>query len=201
MRWARHPRAWPIVAVFVLSSPAGCAGIPRDAENYRATATVRTLRDETMLVATVNPLQRGHGMFGRTWERHSLRARIDPHDRRTSFELLEVISYRARKLRGFETLRYETPAGTQRRSVQPFKTDRDCARYRSGVVCRYLEHFAVEISEPLLRQAASGRPRSAFWEWEFHSRSGEQYATKTPIAEIEGLLRRIDDVLGAPEPL
>ena len=162
------------------------------------TATVQTLSEETVLVATVNPLQRGHGIFGKTWERHSLRARIDLRNRATSFELLEVLSYRAPKLRGFETLSYDTPAGMQRRRIRPFKTDRDCAHYRSGVVCTYLEYFAIEIDEPLLRQVGSGSLHSASWEWTFHSSDAERYATTTPIAEIEGLLRRTDEQARCP---
>lgn len=80
------------------------------------------------------------------------------YGRDRTFELFEVISYRADVLKGFDSVEYETLAGMQRRNVRAFKTDRDFAQYRSGLVCTYLEYVIVEISESPLRDKPESTP-------------------------------------------
>jgi hypothetical protein len=179
----------------VLLLLSGCAAIQDEqpAEAYRGKAVVRAESAETVLVATVNPPEHGRGLFGRTWEKHSLRAHVDEKSNKARYELLEAIPYVARQPRRFSSALIDTPAGPQPVPVQTIKEAKDCGQYRSGTICTRIQYVSVDVNEDLLRAVATGRLPGTFWRAEFRDERGKKYVVQTPIAEVQGLLEAVDD--------
>ena len=180
---------------FLLLLLSACTTIQREqpAEAYRRQVEVHAESAETVLVATVNPPEHGRGVFGRTWEKHSLRAHLNERSHKTRYELLEAISYVAPQPRHFSSAWIDTPAGAQPLPMKTIREATDCGQYRSGTICTQIQFVTVDVNEDLLRAVARQNVPGRSWHAEFRDEQGDSYVVQTPIAEVNGLLEAVDD--------
>jgi len=184
-------------ACLLLVLASGCAAVPpEEPAAYCRNVAVVEETSRAVMVSSHGPLEHGRALFGKTWEKHSLRARIDQPSGVARYELLAAISYVAPKAKHFDAAQVETPAGARSALPRTILDAQDCGEYRSGLVCTQIQHVVLDVSEGLLRAVAGGKLPERSWHVEFQDSGGDKYFVLVPIAEVEGLLDAVDVRLG-----
>jgi hypothetical protein len=162
-------------------------------DHFRDTATVKDdALDTVATISTQNGYQEKRGLLRIVWNDTFLRGFIDKATRRHSFQVYQLISYKAAGWRYYESANYQTPSGPRSTPVTVISRDvTDC----SGGNCYYAEHIAFAVDEDLLRTIASSfvPGKAVLWQYKFIPKSGDDFIDGLSNAEVAGFLAKVDE--------
>jgi hypothetical protein len=162
-----------------------------DVEHFDRTASVEDGDlDVTATISTAEGFRYRGGFTERVRSDNFLRAIIDKQSGATQIQLYQTIIYTG-PWRQFRTANVQFPDGL--RSVPLINIAGDVPTCAGGI-CVHEDHVAFEISEEELRRLVAGADRdvSRLWRFKFNATSGEDWEDNMSVAEIAGLLGRLD---------
>jgi len=170
-----------------------------DREHYKESVAIQDDLTVTTF-STIKGFQRKQGLFGAIWDDNFLRGFVDKRTNTRVFQVYSVIYYtgegEASGWKQFQKANYETPQGRKLTPTTILQEKEDCTPLNSYGKCIYNEHVAFKVEESLLNSVRklyqSGKTSSA-WQYQLIPLIGENYNTAVAIAEVAGLLDRMDE--------
>lgn len=121
-----------------------------------------------------------------------IRAWLDKKTGAKTFQIYVVTKYSSESgFYGYNKATLETDAGPESAAVNQIDKDVKCS---AKDTCDYAETLGFEISEALLQTSVKkyeSKPNDA-WRFRIHSRAGRALTLSIPVAEIAGLMLKID---------
>jgi hypothetical protein len=164
-------------------------------QHFKDTTTLKDDALETSATLTsINGFQQQRGLLGLVLNDSFLRAFVDKKTGKATYQLYQVLTYRASGWRLYQIANFETPAGPQSKRVTLIGKTMACPRPRSGE-CSYSEQLVMEVDEALLRAIVENSKDApgANWKFKFKAKSGDEFADAMSTAEIAGFLARVGE--------
>jgi hypothetical protein len=168
-------------------------------EHYKNNVIVQ--EDASVLTfSTVRGFQHQQGLFGAVWDDNFLRGFIDRRTGSKLFQVYSVVYYSGEGEQSgwkrFKKANYETPQGRKLTATTVLQEKEDCTPLNSYGKCIYNEHVTFKVEESLLRTVRElysvGKTQSG-WQYQLIPLIGENYKTAVAVAEVAGLLARMDE--------
>jgi len=155
--------------------------------------------------STVKGFQEKRSLHKVVLDDNFLRSFFNRNTGTVSYQIYNVIYYAGsgaqNKWKSFNQVHYQAPNGKGLTPTTIIRTNEDCSALSRYGQCLYSEHIVFVVDETLLRMiAASYTDTENFWQYELRSESGQLYNDKLSVAEIAGLLERVDEYVTS-EPL
>lgn len=170
-----------------------------DSAHFERTATVQDGElDVTATISTQPGFRYRGGPMERVRSDNFLRAIIDKRTGLTVIQLYQTIVYTG-PWRHFRSANYQSPDGLR---STPLIAIANAVPTCSGGLCVHDDQVAFDVPEQNLRRilAAQAGPNGALWRFKFNATSGEDWEDSISLAEIEGLLRRLDQFRAGSRP-
>jgi len=182
---------------------AGCGAPPLQTSDltethFRETATVKD--DDLENVATISTVygwQSQPGIIAGRLSDTYLRAFIDKKSGHTEFQVYTWLRYPG-DWRDYQQVNYQTVNGLRTAALTTIgHTGVDCSLHAVG--CIYMDQLGFDISERDLRQlhSAYGSMPSHPWRFKLKAVNGADFDAEITIAEIGGLLSKVDEYRNA----
>jgi hypothetical protein len=171
-------------------------------QHFKETVMINEYASQTVITfSTVKGYQRRHSLHNVVWDDNFLRGFVNRTDGSKSYQIYNVIYYANsgtdKPWKSFNQVNYQTPTGRDLIQTTPIKQHEDCSALPRYGQCLYSEHLVFQIDEALLRKMAKfyqeNPGRENFWQYELIPKSGPPYNDKLSVAEIAGLLERMDE--------
>jgi hypothetical protein len=164
-----------------------------DTAHFERTATVQDSElDVTATISTQPGFRYRGGLTERVRSDNFLRAIVDKQTGLTVIQLYQTIMYTG-QWRHFRSANYQSPDGLR---STPLIAIENAVPTCNGGLCVHDDQVAFDIPEQDLRRivAAQAGGSEALWRFKFNATSGEDWEDSISVAEIAGLLRRLDQL-------
>jgi len=171
-------------------------------QHFKEAVIANEYASETVITfSTIKGYQRRHSLHNVVWDDNFLRGFVDRKNGTKSYQIYNVIYYAnsgaEMPWKSFSQVNYQTPDGNDLARTTPIKKEEDCTALPRYGQCLYSEHVVFQIDETLLREVAKfyqeNQSAETFWQYELIPNSGTPYNDKLSVAEIAGLLERMDE--------
>jgi len=191
-----------LVAILSLSGCIAPIGKVRlDKRHFSDTITIDDYSNLAAIIfSTVSGFQKKHGPYKVIWDDNFLRGFIDKKTKAKTYQVYNVIYYAgsgsSARWKYFEQVNFTTLSGQKFIPTTIIDKQEDCSALPIYGKCLYSEHVTFTVDSALLRAVASAytprTPMKGFWQYELIPKSGDNYKDKFLVAEIVGLLEKMD---------
>lgn len=186
-----------LAAVFATASAAGAqtAKVPAklaamSAADFQArTQIIDDHLEPVTVISTERAFRSTRGLFKSPWNDNHLRAIVDKRTGEARFEVHQKIQYSGVH-RGYGEANYQTTGWPVTASVTKIRDNaQNCALVEAAEVC--FEDVAFTVDEAQLREIATAGGDT--WGFKFKSGVAHEHRAAIVPAEVDGLLRVVDD--------
>jgi hypothetical protein len=194
-----------IIAIIILS---GCVVTPPngallDIKYFKEKVIIYDkASNATVTFSTIKGFQKRHGLHKVVLNDNFLRGFINKKTGKKTYQVYNVIHYGASgsgsRWKHFNRANYQRLrlGGIKLISATPIKKKEDCSALPLYGKCLYTEHVVFKVDEELLKNIANTYtprvPTESVWQYKLIPTFGQNYEGKLFVAEIRGLLERMD---------
>jgi hypothetical protein len=194
-----------ITAIIILS---GCVvtppnGVLLDIEYFKENVIIYDkASNATVTFSTIKGFQKRHGLHKVVLNDNFLRGFINKKTGKKTYQVYNVINYGASgsgsRWKHFNQANYQRfrLGGMKFISATTIKKEEDCTALPLYGKCLYTEHVVFKVDEELLKNIANSYtprvPTESVWQYKLIPILGQNYEGKLFVAEIRGLLERMD---------
>jgi hypothetical protein len=173
-------------------------------QHFKKTVTIKDHPSQAVVTfSTVKGFQEKHSTDNVVWDDNFLRGFIDKKTKAKTYQVYNVIYYAGSgtdfRWKHFNQAKYQTPEGDKSTPTTLIKKHEDCTAIQFHGQCLYSEHIIFKIDGELLRLLAKSyalnTPKERTWQYQLISESGENRSDKLQIAEMAGLLEKMDEYI------
>jgi hypothetical protein len=170
-----------------------------DKQHFKETVTINDFAAEKVIIfSTINGLQQPgtHEVVG---DDNFLRGFLDKQTNKKVYQVYNVIYYAQSGSQSgwkqFKQARYQTKAGQALVTAEVIKKQEDCSALPRYGQCLYSEQVIFELDDNQVRDLAKSYSTSTdpYWQYELIPTSGTNYPDKLLLAEIAGLVDKMDE--------
>jgi hypothetical protein len=189
----------------------GCITVPQqqplDKQHFKETVTINDFAAEKVIIfSTINGVQQPgtHEVVG---DDNFLRGFLDKQTNKKVYQVYNVIYYAQSGSQSgwkqFKQARYQTKVGQELVAAEVIKKQEDCSALPRYGQCLYSEQVIFELDDNQVRELAKSYSTSKndpYWQYELIPTSGTNYPDKLLLAEIAGLVDKMDEYVISPPP-
>jgi ligand-binding SRPBCC domain-containing protein len=172
-------------------------------QHFKNTVTIQDAPSQSVVTfSTLKGFQDKHDTYNVVWDDNFLRGFTDKKTKVKTYQVYNVIYYAVSgvdsKRKHFLKAKYQTEEGEKIISTNIIKEHEDCTALQFHGQCLYSEHVVFNIQGTLLRTLANSYAlntpnKNRSFRYQLISKSGENYDDKLQIAEIAGLVEKMDE--------
>lgn len=192
------------IIIFLSIFFTGCITVPLqqslDKQHFKETVTINDFAAEKVIIfSTINGVQhklKPHEVVG---DDNFLRGFLDKQSNKKVYQVYNVIYYAQSGSQSgwkqFKQARYQAKAGQVLVMAEVIKKQEDCSALARYGQCLYSEHVIFELDDNQVRELAKSYSNSndSHWQYELIPTSGTRYSDKLLLAEIAGLVDKMDE--------
>ncbi|BAP54949.1 secreted protein [Thioploca ingrica] len=178
-----------------------------DKQHFKETVTINDFAAEKVIIfSTINGVQPQLGTHEVVGDDNFLRGFLDKQSNKKVYQVYNVIYYAQSGSQSgwkqFKQARYQTKVGQELVAAEVIKKQEDCAALPRYGQCLYSEQVIFELDDNQVRDLAKSYSTSndPNWQYELIPTSGARYPDKLLLAEIAGLVDKMDEYVISQQP-
>ena len=195
----------PFISICCCALLFGCITLPQsplNKQHFKETVTVNEFAAEKVIIfSTIYGSQQQPGNQPVIGDDNFLRGFLDRQNGKTIFQVYNVIYYAQPgsqfDWKQFKQARYQTRIGQELVATKIIKQQTDCSALSLYGQCLYSEHVVFELDNNQVRELAKSysdqTTPDSVWSYELLSTAGASYLDKLLLAEIAGLVAKMDE--------
>lgn len=194
--------------ISIITFVSGCAffrdfqpsSVNLDKDHFKQTMTII---DETynpiITFSTIRGTQNQLGTQKAVWDDNFLRGFLDKRTGKKIYQVYSVVYYSGSGSgtgwQLFYQANYESPTGTKLVSITTLKKEENCSALEIYGKCVYTEHLSFKVDETFLKELVKAHKPEETWQYYLIPKMGKAHANTVPVAEIAGLLEKMDEYM------
>jgi hypothetical protein len=182
----------------------GCITVPQqqslDKQHFKETVTINDFAGEKVIIfSTINGVQQKLGPHEVVGDDNFFRGFLDKQTNKKVYQVYNVIYYAQSGSqlgwKQFKQARYQTKVGQELVAAEVIKKQEDCSALPRYGQCLYSEQVIFELDDNQVRDLAKSysTANDPHWQYELIPTSGAHYPDKLLLAEIAGLVDKMDE--------
>lgn len=193
-----------VISIFLCVCLTGCITVPQqqslDKQHFKETVTINDFAAEKVIIfSTINGFQQKQGLDEVVGDDNFLRGFLDKQTNKKVYQVYNVIYYAQSGSqfgwKQFKQAQYQTKVGQELVAAEVIKKQEDCSALSRYGQCLYSEHVIFELDDNQVRELVESYSTSnnSSWQYELIPTSGARYPDKLLLAEVAGLVAKMDE--------